>query len=284
MIELTHINKRFKSKVVLDDINLKIADGKITAIVGPNGAGKSTIIGLISGYFRPTSGDIDHGTVSVMPDADNLYAEMTGKAFLKYMCKIKKADYKDAVHIADVLEISNDLNKKISTYSFGMKKKISFVQAYVGDFDTYIFDEPTSGVDVPSAKVMLGLVMQLAKQGKGVLLTSHNMTELETNSDYLYILRNGKIDQSGTMQDLEADSLAQNHYVFTTDDAANLVTFLTQVPQVEIVSKTDGQVVIALSDELPISDLIMKILEQHLSLTGFWQDHQHLADIAFSDK
>ena len=90
MIELTHVNKRFKSKVVLDDINLKIADGKITAIVGPNGAGKSTIIGLISGYFRPTSGDIDHGTVSVMPDADNLYAEMTGKPFLNICVKSRK--------------------------------------------------------------------------------------------------------------------------------------------------------------------------------------------------
>ncbi|MCP0887378.1 ATP-binding cassette domain-containing protein [Ligilactobacillus sp. WILCCON 0076] len=123
MLIARNIKKSFGKKRVLDDIDITLENGKITTIIGENGAGKSTIIGIISGFFFQDTGTVQKSTVSVMPDADSLFEDMTGKQFLKYILEIKKVDYKKAVTMAETFGIKKALNKKMCEYSFGMKKR-----------------------------------------------------------------------------------------------------------------------------------------------------------------
>ncbi|HEY4398991.1 MAG TPA: ABC transporter ATP-binding protein [Lactobacillaceae bacterium] len=192
MIELKNITKSFANKNVLKDVNLTIANGKITSLIGANGAGKSTTIGIIANYFPKTGGEVQRNTLSIMPDAETVYGNWTGKKFLTFMSDLKGGiAHEEWQELALKLGIQDSLNKKIKGYSFGMKKKLSFIQAFIGNFDTYIFDEPTSGVDVPSAELMMSLLNELKVRNKAILLTSHNLDELQRVSDVIYILRDG---------------------------------------------------------------------------------------------
>lgn len=204
MIKLESVSKNFKEKKVLHDISMEIRPGEITALIGLNGAGKSTLISMIMQYKKPDSGIISTDSVSVMPDAHSMIENMTGNDFLNFIVQLKniRKDAKEQISkLARVLSIDQDLTKKIKDYSFGMKKKISFIQAYIGEFESYIFDEPTSGVDIESAQAMMELLIDLKNKDKAVLLTSHNLEELQEFSDYIYILKNGCVVEEGTIDD-----------------------------------------------------------------------------------
>ncbi|WP_238581390.1 ATP-binding cassette domain-containing protein [Streptococcus orisasini] len=193
MIGCFNIIKSFHGTPVIKGISIEIKNGMITSIVGKNGAGKSTLIGLIMDYYRCDSGEVKKGTVPVMPDADNMYSDWTGLEFLEFIARLKKTDVSYAVNLSKELGLYKNLKGKISGYSFGMKKKLSFIQCAVGDFDAYIFDEPTSGVDVPSALIMMDIIKRLKTAGAAILLTSHNIDELERVSDYVYAIDSGTV-------------------------------------------------------------------------------------------
>lgn len=223
MIGCFNIVKSFHGTPVIKGISIEIKNGMITSLVGKNGAGKSTLIGLIMDYYRCDSGEVKKGAVSVMPDADNMYSDWTGLEFLKFISKLKKTDVSYAINLSKELGLYKNLNSKISGYSFGMKKKLSFIQCAIGDFDAYIFDEPTSGVDVPSALKMLEVVRGLKNRGSAILLTSHNIDELERVSDYIYIIDSGEIIDSGTVKDLiNPDSTEKEVYIIHCLDSQKL--------------------------------------------------------------
>lgn len=213
MIECEEVRKSFKNNIVIKNVNLKLNNGEITSLIGRNGAGKSTLINLIVGYYHLDSGRISKNSLSVMPDADNIYSSWTGLEFLSFMSKMKKTKLSEALAMADKLGLTPKIKTKISGYSFGMKKKLSFVQCAIGDYDAYIFDEPTSGVDVPSALVMLDIVKSLKERNAAVLLTSHNIDELERVSDYIYLLDDGKIIKEGTVNSFVDNGLEVVYYL-----------------------------------------------------------------------
>lgn len=192
MIEFDTVTKSYGPKQVLKNVSFIVENGKVTSLVGKNGAGKSTTINIASNYINSTSGTVENNNISVMPDADNLYRDMTGNHFLKFMSKLKKTTDTNVIDkLSDDLGLTKDLNKKLKDYSFGMKKKIAFIQAYMGDYDNYIFDEPTSGVDYESAKIMMNYLRKLANANKAILMTSHNLEEIEEISDSIIFLSDG---------------------------------------------------------------------------------------------
>ncbi|WP_449450582.1 ATP-binding cassette domain-containing protein [Streptococcus suis] len=139
MIEVKDISKSFKENMVLDSITMTASDGEITSIIGSNGAGKSTLIAIIMGYYFSDRGTFQSGNVSVMPDANAMFEDVTGLEFLNFISDLKNVPREEAVKYAEILGIKDDLQKKIQGYSFGMRKKISFIQAAIGNFQNYIF-------------------------------------------------------------------------------------------------------------------------------------------------
>src|SRR5690625_19467 len=219
IIEIKHLTKNFGRIDVLKGINFHVKQGEIFGLVGHNGAGKSTFIHTITDILRKSSGAIQMKGVSdqqindikqsigVMPDVANLYEQMRGVQFLQFMGKLSgdersKQDYEK---LMQEVGLEDATKQKIKSYSFGMKKKICVAQALLGDPDILILDEPTSGLDPESAINIRHLIVNLQKQGKTILLTSHNLDEIDKISDRVAILSDGVIKKLGTPRQLKEE-------------------------------------------------------------------------------
>lgn len=285
MIKVENISKSFKDKLVLKNINMAILPSKITSLVGLNGAGKSTLISLIMTYKAKDSGEIKRTTVSVMPDAETMIEDMTGEQFLKFISRLKKVD-KNQVNLiydlADSLFIKDDLKKKIKSYSFGMKKKISFIQAYIGEFNSYIFDEPTSGVDIESARIMMNHLISLKKRGKAILLTSHNIDEVQEFSDYVFLLKHGEIVKQGTIdqiinkEDEQVYSLKLNikNLTISIDNYCSELEYVVNIDEVEIYS----------DDLIKLNNLMIEMISAGGLVINFGKEERKLKDVIFASE
>lgn len=217
VINVQNLTKNFGSSHVLKGINLAVNKGEIFGFVGRNGAGKSTLINALTGIINKSSGSFsilgvpDHELdkvkhrVGVMPDVSNLYQHMKGLHFLKYMGRLM-GDRRTILELGELMEglgLKGAENKKIKSYSFGMKKKICIAQALLGEPELIILDEPTSGLDPESAIVVQKLISHLQKTGKTIFLTSHNLDEIDKISNRIAIMRGGVIKAIGTPRELK---------------------------------------------------------------------------------
>ncbi|MFB9973706.1 ABC transporter ATP-binding protein [Allobacillus sp. SKP2-8] len=217
IIEVNHLTKKYGTTEVLKDINLKIYRGEVFGFVGHNGAGKSTFIHTITGITNKSAGSFTIMGISdsqlnnvkkrigVMPDVSNLYENMKGLNFLRYMGKLAgdKRSKPELKTLMKEVGLEGGEQKKIKSYSFGMKKKISIAQALLGNPDLIILDEPTSGIDPESAINIRDLVIKLKEEGKTIFLTSHNLDEIDKVSDRVGILSDGVIKKLGTPRQLK---------------------------------------------------------------------------------
>ncbi len=286
MIECVDINKSFHQKAVLQDVSITINNNKITSLIGSNGAGKSTLIGVILGYYNLNSGTIRKNTTSVMPDADSLYSDMTGYEFLSFMSGLKKLPSNElALSLAKDLKIEKDLTKKIDSYSFGMKKKISFIQACIGSYDSYIFDEPTSGVDEPSAIKMLDIVQNLKKNGAAILLTSHNLDELERISDYIYIIDKGKIVNEGTVNTIITSKNTSDNfiYILKTSNTKKAFQQISSSFDIKISILNDSEIEMEVEDDTTqLGEILYTLLENNITFSEVYKEKRSLRESVYT--
>lgn len=214
-LEAVDIKKSFGDKEILKGIDFSLVSGEICGFIGRNGAGKSTFINIITGIMKTTSGTIklfgndthiEHKKLGVLPDYSTFYNDMSGMQHIKYFAKINGVNpSKNLINeYALKLGIEKDLNKKVKTYSFGMKKKLGVIQAVIHDPDLIFLDEPTSGVDIESALKIHSLLNELKAKGKTMLVTSHNLDEIEKICDRIAILKEGQLVHFGTMDQIRS--------------------------------------------------------------------------------
>jgi ABC-2 type transport system ATP-binding protein len=286
MIKVTHLKKSFGDKQVIKDVSLAIEPGKTTSIVGRNGAGKSTILSMIMDYKFADDGRVEKDRLSVMPDADNLFRDMKGLYFLQFIAKLKKSDIQkvEIEALAGKLFLKNDLNKKLKSYSFGMKKKISFLQAIIGDFDSYIFDEPTSGVDIETEAVMMNMITDLKQKGKTILLTSHNMEEVERFSDYVYILDGGVISSEGTVDELTQNKGTVGNFVvlFKSQEQDKVKAFL-KVQGISDPAFSDESFTLSNLSTEDIQDIVRAMSKANIEIRGFFPEKRDLREVVFQE-
>lgn len=214
LLNIKHVKKSFGSKLVLKDINMTLDQNDFYGLVGKNGSGKTTLMNLIAGINRPENGDIlfyDHinvnefkNKIGLMPDSEGLYRNISGYDFLHYMGRLKKINLSKQ-QISQLLEkvyLEVPKNLDIKHYSFGMKKKLAIAQTLIGDPELLIFDEPTSGVDPESAINIRQLFSDFNQEGKTILLTSHNLNEIEKLCNKASLLDGGKLTISGKLASL----------------------------------------------------------------------------------
>lgn len=217
-ITIKQVNKSFGKKVVLQDINLNIEEGQIYGLIGPSGTGKTVLVKMIVGMNEPDSGSIYVlnkkvpnlqilQEIGYMAQSDALYSELTGEENLKFFAslyKLKKAEMKNRIsYAAELVNLTNDLSKKVSAYSGGMKRRLSFAIALIQNPKILILDEPTVGID-PELRVTIWdeLLRLKSEEGKTILVTTHVMDEAE-RCDQIVMIRDGSILTSGTPTDLK---------------------------------------------------------------------------------
>lgn len=209
------------------DVNLEIKKGEIYGFIGPNGAGKSTFIRTVLNFFYPTYGKIEifgkdikkynkslKEKIGYVPSEINYYEDVKVKDILEYSCSFyKNIDNLYKNRIVEILDL--DMDKKIRELSLGNKKKVAIAQCLVYNPELIILDEPTSGLDPLLQKKLFDLLMEGKKSGKTILLSSHNLNEVEHLCDRVAIIKEGKIidvleldkekEKFGLVVELESD-------------------------------------------------------------------------------
>lgn len=215
-ISIQHVTKRFGKKVILKDIDFDIQEGHIYGFIGPSGAGKTTLIKMIVGMEVPDQGGItllgekmpnlavlQH--IGYMAQSDALYKELTGKEnllFFASLYQLNKADRKRRIeYAAGLVDLTEDLDKKVSAYSGGMKRRLSLAIALIQNPKILILDEPTVGID-PELRVSIWKeLLRLKEEGKTIIVTTHVMDEAE-KCDYISMIREGTFIAKGTPRQL----------------------------------------------------------------------------------
>lgn len=210
--------KKYGDQTVLDHIDFDIPEGKIIGLIGPSGAGKSTIIKIILGMEKTQEGTATVfgkvmpnrellNRIGYMAQTDALYEALSARENLQFYADMKGVSSKDAEeqikHVTEVVELTDDLDKRVSGYSGGMKRRLSLAIALLGDGEVLILDEPTVGIDPALRRQIWGELHKLRDSGKTILVTTHVMDEAELVDDVALIL-GGKLMAYDTPAKLKA--------------------------------------------------------------------------------
>lgn len=212
-IQVKEVTKSFGKKVVLKDINFDIKQGRIYGFIGPSGSGKTTLVKMMVGMDIPDKGSIYLlgekmpnleilQKIGYMAQSDALYTALTGKENLMFFASLFKLDnaekQKRIAYAAELVGLTDDLDKKVSAYSGGMKRRLSLVLAIIQNPQVLILDEPTVGIDPELRLSIWNELLRLKnEEGKTIIVTTHVMDEAE-KCDYISMVRDGSIIATGT--------------------------------------------------------------------------------------
>lgn len=206
---------RVKTQKALADVSLTLGPG-LYGLLGPNGAGKSTLISIITGTLaadsgevlwcgKPARGILFRRVLGYMPQQQGLYDSYTGRRFLAYMAALKELPRKtvpaEVDRVAAAVNLSSELDKRLSAYSGGMKQRLLLASALLGDPELLILDEPTAGLD-PKERVRLRELLAQMAADRIILVATHVVSDVETVATEVILLRAGKIVDTAPVPDL----------------------------------------------------------------------------------
>ncbi|WP_158738699.1 ABC transporter ATP-binding protein [Alteribacillus sp. YIM 98480] len=214
VLSTRHLTKTFGKFTALDEVNIEVNKGEVYGFIGPNGAGKSTTIRILLGVLKATAGEAKifgmdawknaveiHKRIAYVPGDVNLWPNLTGGEVIDLFVKLRGSHHKSRRE--ELIEkFDFDPTKKCRTYSKGNRQKVALIAAFSSDADLYILDEPTSGLDPLMERVFQESVVDLKREGKSVLLSSHILSEVEKLCDRVGIIRQGQMIETGTLKEL----------------------------------------------------------------------------------
>lgn len=233
IVEVNDLRKSYGNFKALKGISFEIEEGEIFGLIGPNGAGKTTTLRIICTLLKPDAGTVRifghdllnepheiRKVISYLPEDAGAYKELTGLEYLKFIAKFFA---KNESHFQQMVErgtqisgLSERLKTKVSTYSKGMTRRLLIARALMVDPKLTVLDEPTSGLDVLNAREVRNTIKEFVKNGGTVLLSSHNMLEVEFLCDRIALINNGQIIKTGTPKSLKEEFGVSNvEEVFT---------------------------------------------------------------------
>ena len=205
-VEINGVSKRFKDRVILEDVNMVLEPNHIYGFIGPNGSGKTLLLKMICGFYIPTTGEIlingeniikkkeypkDTGALIEKP---SFLPDLTGYQNLQLLASIQnKVTETHIKEIMDVVGLTEFKDQKYNTYSLGTKQKFGIAQAIMEDQKLIILDEPFNGLDEESAKKIRSYLLKEKEKGKLIILSTHIKEDVKRLADTLYMFENGKV-------------------------------------------------------------------------------------------
>jgi ABC-2 type transport system ATP-binding protein len=218
MISTTALTKSYKKVPVVSEVSLLCEPGTITGFLGANGAGKSTTMKMIVGLVRPDSGtatidgrpfvELPNPTrvVGTLLDASAMHPGRSGRATLTIAARLAGVHPRRVEHLLHLVGIAAAAEKRVGTYSLGMRQRLGLAQALVGEPRALILDEPANGLDPEGIAWMRTLLRDFADRGGTVLLSSHLLHEVQATADQLVVISSGEVVTAGRLDDLLASS------------------------------------------------------------------------------
>lgn len=294
VLSITNLTKRYGDKKVVNNISFSVFAGQIFGFVGPNGAGKSTTIRMITGLTPITNGDIricgysvknaykkaiSHvGGIIEMPQ---LYPYLSGTKNLKLFAAFygKKA-FKRIKPIVKLVGMENRINEKVSTYSLGMKQRLGIAQALLSKPKLLILDEPTNGLDPNGIVEMRNILKTLAeKENMAIIISSHNLAELEQMCDVIGLINNGRIIEHKTMAEIDTLLEEKQKIQFMCNYPNYAALLLKQ--KYKLNSKVVGNSVIVPLKEQHIAPVISYLVHKKIKIYSIKKIQKSLEELYF---
>jgi len=283
-IEVSNLTKYYRKFLAVDHINFNIKKGEIFGFLGPNGAGKSTTINILTGIIKPTSGtatvlgyDVIHNPIKtkeligVVPEETFLYEEMTAWDNINFSAKLHNVQKVKRLTLAKKLlerfGLYERRKNRISTFSRGMKRRITIVTALIHEPSILFLDEPTAGLDVQSSRQIRAIIKELNKNGITVFLTTHYIEEADYLCKHIAIIKNGKIIAIDTPENLKTMTQAEHIIEVSFNQTENIRNKLEELSHVSEVIMVDNKFRLYTDDpSLPLDFIFEFTRKNHLKI------------------
>lgn len=292
ILKCENLKKQVKNKVIVENISFSLDKGDIVGFIGPNGAGKTTTIKLILGLIKLTEGkvyidgyDIQKNFIKAMEkvgaivETPDLYMYLNGYDNLKLTANNYKSITKKRINeVIKMVGLENRIKDKVSTYSLGMRQRLGIAEAIINNPELLILDEPTNGLDVEGTIEIRNLIKELSNEGIAILISSHNLTEIDNLCNRIIVIKNGRIITNDTIDNFKTFS-NETTYVLELDHLDNLDQVILNY-KYEIVSKNKIRVYISKEEMAKLMESLIKNKYQIYSM----QEEKLTSEQAFMKK
>lgn len=230
MLRIRQLTKRYGDKVAVENVDLHVEAGKITAFIGHNGAGKTTTLKCSCGILDFDEGEIEINGISIkerpveakkqlayIPDNPNLYEYLSGIKYLEFIADVfgigEELRRERIEEYSQLFGLRSELGNKIGTYSHGMKQKLAVISALIHAPKLMMLDEPFVGLDPVATHQLKVLMRQMCDRGSAIFFSTHILEVAEKLCDHVIIIRNGKIVVAGTMEEVRGDTSLENVFL-----------------------------------------------------------------------
>ena len=290
---IENLCKQYGKLETVKGVSLKLDAGERVALLGHNGAGKTTLMRMVLGLTPATSGKIEvldsaagsrhaRHAIGFLPESVAFHGALSGREQLHHFARLKSETAKRADDLLDRVGLSAAADRKIRTYSKGMRQRIGLAQALLGHPKLALLDEPTSGLDPISRHEFYDIVEDLANSGTAVLLSSHALTELETRTDRIAIMSEGKLLANNSLSALRQTASLPIHVHVTTSEAdadriaAELGGERVNGRSITLTCQQDGKIAMlgqitslgAVIKDVDVTPASLEDLYRHYSVTG----------------
>ena len=286
VLECNNLYKKFGKKTIIKDVSTKLESGDILGFIGPNGAGKTTTIKLILGLQK-----IDKGTVKIngydikndfekaiervgaIVENPDLYMYLSGYKNLQVISNLYKDIDKQRIdEVVKLVGLEARINDKVSKYSLGMRQRLGIGQAILHKPNILILDEPTNGLDPEGIKELRDLIVKLTKQeNMAVLISSHNLAELDNFCTKICIIKNGEVIETKDIEELKEEANA-NHTIFKVNDTRKIVELFNTAT---ILNNNEFKIS---GNEKEIANIVKKLVENSIDVYSVREETITLED------
>jgi ABC-2 type transport system ATP-binding protein len=277
IVQLQHVRKVYDSKVAVEDLSFSIEPGTMFGLLGPNGSGKTSSIRMMVGITAPDSGSVSLfdqpftrkllSRVGYLPEERGLYKKMNVLDQLMFLGQLHYVSAslaeKRARDWCEKLQITEAIPKKTEDLSKGMQQKIQFIAALLHDPELIIMDEPFSGLDPVNATLLMDTLVDLRRQGKAVLFSTHRMDQVEKLCDNIALLHHGQLILSGSMREIKS-SYPRNRIRIHFEGGDGFL----QSPKIESLKRYPGYAEIKLRPSVTLADDAQSLLAEAVQVAS----------------
>jgi ABC-2 type transport system ATP-binding protein len=298
LIEVAKLTKNFDEVTAVDEVSFAVRQGELFGFLGPNGAGKTTTINMLTGLARPDSGTIRvaglectrnpkaaQHLIGVVPEESNLYPELTGfdnLCFCASLYGMRKSERQTrARELLETFGLREAADRKFAGYSKGMKRKLTVAAGIIHNPQILFLDEPTTGIDVASARQVRQLIAELHRVGTTIFLTTHYIEEAERLCERIAFIVRGRIVRIDTVTNLlHPVQEREVMFVSVSNSADDLCGELaTAFPHLEFQAVSAGQVRVESAEPISLGPLVRFIEDQDAEVTEARQLRSSLEEV-----
>ncbi len=252
-VKALDVTKTYGALRAVDGVSIQVAQGEVYGVLGPNGAGKTTFLRMLFGLIAPDAGTIELfgrswsrdgmrtlESVAGFIESPKFYPYLTGRENLQGMARLDGGAETGRIdEVLEIVDLADRDRDRVGGYSFGMRQRLGVAASLLRSPSLLVLDEPANGLDPAGMRDMRALIKRLAASGLTVLLSSHDMDEVEEICDNVTIMRRGTVAYHGTIAELRTYAPAQGH-ALRTDCDARALGLASQHPEVTVTPDPDG--------------------------------------------